>query len=126
MKIFLIACFICFAGLYISSTQAVTDSGWSYHFHLYYDSGKLYTDRDVKFKYDVIPEKLFAKFRKFNIPTSREKLKDYTFDYSTIFTDDFNEDITIDTEPKIILNIRKRIKNIANKYSCGQKIYSIS
>lgn len=28
----------------------------SYFFHLYYDNGQLFADRDVEFKYDVVPE----------------------------------------------------------------------
>ncbi|MBP9822254.1 MAG: LPXTG cell wall anchor domain-containing protein [Candidatus Pacebacteria bacterium] len=41
----------------VSVAQANTSSGETFHyvFHLYYDAGKLNTDRDFKFKYDVIP-----------------------------------------------------------------------
>lgn len=46
---------ILFAISLLVHAQASPDN-YSYLFHLYYDSGKLYVDRDVKFKYDVIPE----------------------------------------------------------------------
>ena len=42
-----------FASEYVSDTP--TDQ-LSYLFHLYYDNGQLAADRDLEFKYDVVPE----------------------------------------------------------------------
>src|SRR3989344_3107775 len=32
------------------------EDSYVYNFHLYYDNGQLFADRDFEFKYDVIPE----------------------------------------------------------------------
>lgn len=36
--------------------DAPQPEGFSYVFHLYYDSGQLFANRDLKYKYDVLPE----------------------------------------------------------------------
>jgi hypothetical protein len=58
--------------LHFSATADVVDSTAArdtsiYRFHLFYDSGQLYANRDFKFKYDVIPNVFVAE----NITTSK-------------------------------------------------------
>ncbi|MDO8495603.1 MAG: hypothetical protein Q7S32_03770 [bacterium] len=50
--------FLLIIGVTFSSdvNEASGDSGFVYLFHLYYDQGQLFSDRDFQFKYDLIAE----------------------------------------------------------------------
>lgn len=43
--------------VFSSHGEEIIPTPASYLFHLYYDNGQLFADRDVEFKYDVVPEK---------------------------------------------------------------------
>src|SRR3989338_4457419 len=43
-------------------------SDFIYLFHLYYDNGQLFTDRDFEFKYDVLPEQFVPETLKTQFP----------------------------------------------------------
>ena len=43
-----------------------------YLFHLYYDNGQLFADRDVQFKYDVLPEMFVSEILNTQFPYKGE------------------------------------------------------
>lgn len=51
----LLTVFVLINGFVFADTTETQD--FIYLFHLYYDNGQLFADRNVRFKYDVIPEK---------------------------------------------------------------------
>lgn len=60
-----------------------------------------------------IPKELYSRFEKFNIPTDKEKLDQYNFPYSMIFTDGanlFNNIKNTDIE-----KLKTQIKKVSNK-----------
>lgn len=54
--IFTILILVIFFGLSATAAERIDFENPSYLFHLYYDNGQLFADRNFEFKYDVIPE----------------------------------------------------------------------
>ncbi|MBI2064186.1 MAG: hypothetical protein HYT66_00530 [Candidatus Yanofskybacteria bacterium] len=52
----LLLIFILFALPFFAFSDEAESDDFVYLFHLYYDNGQLVADRDVEFKYDVLPE----------------------------------------------------------------------
>ncbi|MBI4158307.1 MAG: hypothetical protein HY505_01645 [Candidatus Yanofskybacteria bacterium] len=48
------------------------DSNFTYLFHLYYDNGQLFVDRDFEFKYDVVPEEFVSEVYNTQFPFKGE------------------------------------------------------
>lgn len=56
-KITIIVLAFLLLSVFVFADQPAQQQDFIYSFHLYYDNGQLFADRDVQFKYDVIPEK---------------------------------------------------------------------
>jgi transcription initiation factor TFIIIB Brf1 subunit/transcription initiation factor TFIIB len=69
-----------------------------------------------------IPTELLPRFEKFNIPTTKEKLIEYKFSYSNIFTE---ENLFNNIKNTNIEKLRKQIKKVSNKIK-NNKIKSLS
>ena len=68
-----------------------------------------------------IPTELLPRFEKFNIPTTKEKLIEYKFSYSNIFTE---ENLFNNIKNTNIEKLRKQIKKVSNKIK-NNKIKSL-
>ena len=61
-----------------------------------------------------IPKELYSRFEKFNIPTDKEELDNYTFAYSKIFTD--SENLFNNIKNTDIEKLKIQIKKVSNKF----------
>src|SRR3989344_6977087 len=73
--------FVCVAVLFVFVQPLITNAdvvstreNFVYLFHFYYDNGQLFTDRDAKFKYDIVAEPYAAPVLKTAEPYSGEIL----------------------------------------------------
>ncbi|MBI2064044.1 MAG: hypothetical protein HYT65_03585 [Candidatus Yanofskybacteria bacterium] len=77
-KIFMVVCiavlFVFVQPLVTNADVISTRENFVYLFHFYYDNGQLFTDRDAKFKYDIVAEPYAASALKTADPYSGEIL----------------------------------------------------
>ena len=84
---------------------------------------KYIEQQEINEKSDTIPKHLYARFEKFNIPTDREQLLNFKFEYSKIF--DMNTNTNIPNQDFLFNNIRntdiKKLKIHIKKVSKKMK-----
>ncbi|MBI2062698.1 MAG: hypothetical protein HYT61_00425 [Candidatus Yanofskybacteria bacterium] len=77
-KIFLFTCaavlFVFILPLFVNADVVDSRENFVYLFHLYYDNGQLFADRDARFKYDIIAEPYVVPALKTASPYSGEIL----------------------------------------------------